>query len=205
MGLRPIVEDLRRRDSLEITHFRPSSCRKPRAEQLDYFDGYRRKLTSKGKWPSLVELIIEQHRLIISYRAGYPYRTEEIPISWTRAGRGWRPWFVCPSCRTRRSFLLSFFAGYRCRHCGEAVYVHDRLSEKKKKKVALRKIYRVFGRDDDHPGSIFRRRHMKLRRYHALKRDAQRRERDLYFNEDLQRWRYPVTRWFAHPEKCSGR
>jgi hypothetical protein len=37
--------------------------------------------------------------------------------------------------------------------------------------------------------------------FHRLRREAQERERDLYFDEDRQRWKYPATRWFASPER----
>lgn len=69
-----------------------------------------------------------------------------------------------------------------------AVYAGDRISDKKKKKRALRSIYnRCGGRDTDHPGVIIRPRNMKLFYFHRLRREAQARERDLYFDEDRQR------------------
>jgi hypothetical protein len=150
VGLRPTIESLRRRDALEITFFRPSSCRKPRAEELDYFDGRRRQLISKGKWPGLVTLTVEQHRLIITYRHGYPHRSEQVTVSWTRAGRGWRPWFVCPGCGVRRTYLINWYSCYRCRFCGcgRPVYAGDRLSYKKKWQRGLRRIYNPHSPDD---------------------------------------------------------
>jgi hypothetical protein len=71
--------------------------------------------------------------------------------------------------------------------------------------MPLRSIYnRCGGRDTDHPGVIIRPRNMKLFYFHRLRREAQARERDLYFDEDRQRWKYPPTRWFASAEKRSG-
>ena len=41
---------------------------------------------------------------------------------------------------------------------------------------------------------------MKKFYFHRLRREAQARERDLYFDEDRQRWKYPPTRWFVVTE-----
>jgi hypothetical protein len=100
---------------------------------------------------------------------------------------------------------LYFFGSYRCRRCGygnKPFYAGDRLTAKKKKKRALRLIYnRCGGRDSDHPGTITRPRNMKLFYFHRLRREAQARERDLFYDEDRMRWKYPPTRWFAAAEK----
>ena len=60
---------------------------------------------------------------------------------------------------------------------------------------------RCGGRDTDHPGVIIRPRgNMKVFFFHRLRREAQARERDLYYDEDRMRWKYPPTRWFVGTE-----
>jgi hypothetical protein len=217
VALRPIVEELRRRDALEIRFFKPSTRRKGLAEQarkagrrVDLLDGGRYVLDGRGKWPAIVTLTVEQDRLIVQYKSGYPDRVEEIAISWTpvvvHRRLYHRPWLVCPRCGVRRQYLLYFWS-YLCRRCGfdnKPVYAGDRLSHKKKWQRGLRRIYNIFGHDSDHPGCITRPRNMKRFFFYRLMREAQAREKALFFDEDRQRWRRPPTRWLTYPENRSG-
>ena len=59
----------------------------------------------------------------------------------------------------------------------------------------------LLGKCDDGVGVIIRpRRNMKVFFFHRLRREAQARERDLYYDEDRMRWKYPPTRWFVGTE-----
>ena len=183
MTTRPTIEWLRARDALEIKFFHPSTQNwRSRAQQaeagiINYFDGYRRELLNKGLWPGLVALTIDQHRLIIQYRSGFPNRVEKIQIFWTSSvvhrRQAWRPWFICPGCGAKRTYLVNALASYRCRRCiygGSPAYDHDRLSVKKRLQRTLKRIYnRLGGRDSDHPGTITRPKYMIKSCFHRLR------------------------------------
>lgn len=158
------------------------------------------------KWPAIVTFTVERHQLTI-LRLSASIGKDRDRLDAMRC-----PSEAIPAPLARLSAMQgatpASYGSYRCRHCGygnKPVYAGDRISDKKKKKRALRSIYnRCGGRDTDHPGVIIRPRNMKVFYFHRLRREAQARERDLYFDEDRQRWKYPPTRWFASAEKRSG-
>jgi len=88
---------------------------------------------------------------------------------------------------------------YYCKACVGAVDEHDLLSERRKWKRELVKVYKRCGAAGEHPGSVYRPLFMKRAAFYRLKRRAQTFERKLYFKDE--RWRALPTRWFVTTKK----
>jgi len=69
----------------------------------------------------------------------------EIELQWTRTTFGSRPWLTCPSCQTRRSWLVVTPAVLGCRGCSTFPYLSASLGRSARRQLARERVAATCG------------------------------------------------------------
>jgi hypothetical protein len=112
--------------------------------RLDVRDLARRGKLTPGVWSSVhwtrggkpagsIAVVAEPNAVILDYKSKGPMETEwksiheRISLTFTPCTYGGeRPWFVCPSCWSRRAVLYLVGDCFRCRSCHDLAYSSTR-------------------------------------------------------------------------------